>query len=218
MEDIKQLKLKRDSIRTQIFYKDKYNEDARELVKEYNELSDKLLKYGVPKSNLKYVTEEYWVEKAKTCDFVSTRNIKNPQPNHVQIVKKDSNIDSLNKGVPLETYLKETITNTIRQEFKTFKDKEPITNEYILTIAWTNDPADPIDLGYLTHYLEKFNVKCTQPISINQITMNKEEEFMLKYEYNGNEYEHNILKKSIQYILDNLYTKTEIGFFSKKIR
>ena len=28
----------------------------------------------------------------------------------------------------------------------------------------------------------------------------------------------NILKKSIQYILDNLYTKTEIGFFSKKVR
>lgn len=210
MDDrIKQLKSKRFQLRDKLSQWDKNNKDydkGLQLAIEYNTIIDELKQLGFnAESKVEYVTTKYWENKLNSKD---TRVIE----------KKSTNIDSLNKGVPLETYLKETITNTIRQEFKTFKDKDPITNAYTLTIAWTNDPADPIDLGYLTHYLEEFNVKCTQPISINQITMNKEEEFMLKYEYNGNEYEHNILKKSIQYILDNLYTKTEIGFFSKKIR
>lgn len=210
MDDrIKQLKSKRFQLRDKLSQWDKNNKDydkGLQLAIEYNTIIDELKQLGFnAESKVEYVTTKYWENKLNSKD---TRVIE----------KKSTNIDSLNKGVPLETYLKETITNTIRQEFKTFKDKDPITNAYTLTIAWTNDPTDPIDLRYLTHYLEKFNVKCTQPISINQITMNKEEEFMLKYEYNGNEYEHNILKKSIQYILDNLYTKTEIGFFSKKIR
>lgn len=208
MEDrIKQLKSKRFQLRDKLSQWDKNNKDydkGLQLAIEYNTIINELKQLGFnAESKVEYVTTKYWENKLNGKD---TRVIE----------KKSTNIDSLNKGVPLETYLKETIANTIRQEFETFKDKDPITNAYTLTIAWTNDPTDPIDLGYLTHYLEKFNVKCTQPISINQITMNKEEEFMLKYEYNGNEYEHNILKKSIQYILDNLYTKTEIGFFSKK--
>ena len=200
MEDqIKQLKAKRFQLRDKLSQWDKNNKDYNkglQLAIEYNEIINELKRLGFnAESKVEYVNINYWKSKI--------------DPNLIY----DEKPQFKESAQTLEQYLRDIIHN----EFKSLKEFKPSTYTYQLTIAWTNDPDNNIDLCYITNYLSEFNTKCIQPISINQIRINNDEEFVLKYEFIGNEFEYNTLKKSIQYIIDHVYAQTEIGFFGKKM-
>lgn len=202
MEDkIKELKLKRFKLRDKLSLWDKHNKDYNKgltLAYEYASIIEQLKQLGFkPESKVNYVNIEYWEDKI-------SGNIKTqPEFTYNPTTPIQQNFDLENV---IKTTLKEACGDLIK----------PKIDVYILTLAWTNKSNETLDLSYLFDFFKEFEIKCMQPIDSNQILMNNEEEFMIKYEFVGNEYEYNTLKKSIQYIIDNIYSTIDIGFFGKK--
>lgn len=198
--DIKELKLKRDSIRTQIFYKDKYNEDARELVKEYIYISNELIKYGVKPSKLNYLTIEYWDEKSKTCDFISTRNNKDylneSEKSHKKIPIQNTNINT-----DISKIIKEAINEAF--ERKTLNNIK--LYEYTLNVAWTSSKEENKSLNYainlIIKYLDEMDLKL-QGIDTNDMV--DKIEYIRKYEFRCTEDRFSTIKRSVQVLLDIL--------------
>lgn len=162
--------------------------------KKYQEVTNQLLECGFKyKANADYLNPDWWMNydpntnQLKPLAALTTANVYKPKPKQPVIVE-------------------EIIKNTIRDEFKKYEEKE-----YVLNLAWTKGfgSVDELNntLDIVTKYLDAMGIKLSSSETIGN-------ECIYMYKYVGSEY--NLLKRTIQYMIDVWGSSTNMSFFGKK--
>ena len=121
-------------------------------------------------------------------------------------VKKQTNSTNWEKvATELKRKLKEKSTN----------------NNYIITLAWTETNKESPSKSAIESIQKYFESMQMKQLDTDFSDMGYRKEYMIKYEYVGEDNSFNIIKNSAQFMLDELsatdYDKFNIAIFGKKI-
>lgn len=196
MDKIQELKEKHYKIKEIIKARVKSGRDVKEKVKEYLEIVEQLRAEGIEVND----SSKRISEAIKQCAIPTSTTTQHP----VKQVFEHRQVNPIHQPTPISTL-----------------PPEPEVSIYKITLAWTERPGHEPDntLKIIENYLTENGARMVDKSSAD---FDEYKENMRSYEWEGDDKEFNILRKSANYILDvfaqNQYEKFNISIFGNKKR
>ena len=199
--------------------------ETKDKVVEYNNLTQELQKLGysvfIP---LDFLIPEYWEVPDDIMDFLDTHFCQEEKKIAVNPITKENK--ELKNIAVFRTDRKTEKIEEVKKKPKKKEEpketpKENTTHSYIITLAWSETDSEGPSKNAIDNIKKYFESMDVKEVDTDFSDMAGRREYMVKYEYIGEDSSFKVIKDSAQFMLDELsatdYDKFNIAIFGKKV-